>query len=181
VEHISDRVAVMYLGRIVELAPAEELYRDPRHPYTEGLLRAVPRLGRKLERLAVIPGTVPSPAAWPLGCRFHTRCPYGWDLCVRQQPPLLQVRGDASRFARCWLEEHPDHRAEIRARGVYTDGRLEAPAERYHRELAARGEAPPPEGPPLEGTPEALLPEPERNDAATRREARGAVRTERER
>jgi oligopeptide/dipeptide ABC transporter ATP-binding protein len=181
VAEVCDRVVVMYAGQVVEQGSVAQIFTDPRHPYTEGLLRAVPRLGRKLERLAVIPGTVPSPAAWPLGCRFHTRCPYGWDLCVREQPPLLQVRGDASRFARCWLEEHPDRRAEMRARGVYTDGRLEAPAERYHRELAARGEAPPPESAPLEGTPEALLPEPEPNDVATRREPRGAVRTERER
>jgi peptide/nickel transport system ATP-binding protein len=123
VAEVCDRVVVMYAGQVAEQGPVDQLFREPRHPYTEGLLRAVPRLGRKAESLAVIPGTVPSPAAWPAGCRFHTRCPYGWDLCVLEPPPLLQVRDDPARDTRCWLEEQPARRADMRARGVYTDGR----------------------------------------------------------
>jgi oligopeptide/dipeptide ABC transporter ATP-binding protein len=183
VAEVCDRVVVMYAGQVVEQGSVAQIFTDPRHPYTEGLLRAVPRLGQKLDKLAVIPGTVPSPIGWPVGCRFHTRCPYGWDLCVREQPPLLPVRGEEARVARCWLEEHPARRAEIRARGVYTDGKapLEAPAEQYHRVMAAHGEAPPPEGARLEDASESLLPEPEREDLATRREPRGEVRRENER
>jgi peptide/nickel transport system ATP-binding protein len=180
VAEVCDRVVVMYAGQVVEHGTVEQIFRDPRHPYTEGLLKAVPRLGVKQDSLAVIPGTVPSPTEWPLGCRFHTRCPYGWDLCVREAPPLLQTRVDAGRIARCWLEEHPGRRAEVRERGAFdsavsgTDVDAPAPAEAYHREAAARGEAPPPEtGPPLEPPPETMLPEAERRDADARRTRRG--------
>ncbi len=101
-----DRVLVMYAGRIVEEGPADRLFRDPRHPYTRGLLRAIPRPGRSAERLAVIPGTVPAPTAWPTGCRFRPRCPFAWDRCM-EEPPLLDA-GNAQ-ISRCWqeLEESP--------------------------------------------------------------------------
>jgi hypothetical protein len=71
------------------------------------------------DKLAVIPGTVPSPIHWPVGCRFHDRCPYSWDKCVREMPPLLQARTDPSQTARCWLETNPERRAEVRARGSF--------------------------------------------------------------
>jgi peptide/nickel transport system ATP-binding protein len=119
VAEVCDRVVVMYAGQIVEEGTVEQVFRDPRHPYTEGLLKAVPRLGVKQHELAVIPGTVPSPVEWPVGCRFHTRCPYAWDRCVREAPPLLEVRGEEDRLARCWLEEEPERRAQVRRAGAF--------------------------------------------------------------
>lgn len=94
IEHISDRVAVMYLGRIVELTPADQLYKAPRHPYSEALLNAVPipnPHARKQKRPLL--GEIPSPLNPPSGCHFHPRCPYARELC-RQQSPELTDQGD---------------------------------------------------------------------------------------
>jgi len=104
VEHICDRIAVMYLGTVVELAATEDFSRSPRHPYTRALLLAVPLPDphRKTEPFA-IEGDVPSPIDPPTGCTFHPRCPYRFDRCSQQKPPLA----DASdgHFVACWLNE----------------------------------------------------------------------------
>ena len=103
------RVLVMYGGEIVEEAPVKELFAHAHHPYTEGLLGAMPRLGQARERLRTIPGTVPPPTSWPTGCRFHDRCPYAWERCTTEHPPLYQIEGGAH-VSRCHLAEEPDRR-----------------------------------------------------------------------
>jgi peptide/nickel transport system ATP-binding protein len=103
VRYLADRVAVMYLGRIVEEAEAERLFARPAHPYTRGLLEAVPSADPALRRArAVVRGDVPSPAAPPPGCRFHTRCPRVFERCAREEPPLFPVEAGASR---CFLSD----------------------------------------------------------------------------
>ena len=110
VQYFSDRVGVMYLGRIVELANVEELYRNPRHPYSVALLSAIPRPDPRLRRKRlVLKGDLPSPAAPPAGCKFHTRC---WlrerlgnpENCATIEPPLRDI-GDGHRTACHWAEE----------------------------------------------------------------------------
>jgi oligopeptide/dipeptide ABC transporter ATP-binding protein len=115
VAEVCDRVVVMYAGHVVEQGSVREIFEAPRHPYTEGLLQAIPRLRRRTERLAVIPGAVPAATAWPVGCRFHPRCPYMWERCLGD-PPLLDA--GPGRLARCWLEEEPERRVS----GVWSRG-----------------------------------------------------------
>jgi oligopeptide transport system ATP-binding protein len=104
VEHISDRVAVMYLGRIVEIAPARELYTAPKHPYTEALLSAVPipEPGLKRTRIRLV-GDVPNPINPPTGCHFHPRCPNAFDRCKVESPALKQATD--GHWAACHLND----------------------------------------------------------------------------
>jgi oligopeptide/dipeptide ABC transporter ATP-binding protein len=118
VRHVCDRVAVMYLGRIVETASTDSLFANPRHPYTQGLLRAIPRLvpGRRSTAAAVV-GDPPSPIALPSGCRFHPRCPIAAEpLCSTEDPRLAPGPGLSAHAAAChfaWKERPPAHIPEV--------------------------------------------------------------------
>jgi oligopeptide/dipeptide ABC transporter ATP-binding protein len=101
VEHISDRVAVMYLGKMVELAGREDLYRNPLHPYTKALFSAIPVPGAREKRDRVIlKGDVPSPLNPPKGCRFHPRCPLAMDICQQKEPSFKE--SGPLHWAACW-------------------------------------------------------------------------------
>ena len=105
VHHVSDRIAVMYLGVVVEIGPSDELFLAPVHPYTEALLSAIPAIEGEEEvrrERIVLEGEVPSPVAPPSGCRFHTRCRYATEICSIERPPLVDHGG--GRFAAC---HHP--------------------------------------------------------------------------
>ncbi|WP_185983441.1 ABC transporter ATP-binding protein [Aureimonas mangrovi] len=105
IRHMSDRVAVMYLGEIVELAPVDQLYDAPLHPYTQALLKAIPApsVHRRTAR-ELLQGDVPSPTALPSGCRFHTRCPHARPRCSSEHPSLTVVEGGRSVACHFWRE-----------------------------------------------------------------------------
>lgn len=105
---VADRVIVMYAGEIIEDAPASALFAAPHHPYAAALLHAVPRVGERLDRLAVIPGVVPPATAWPTGCRFRERCAFAWDRCETEHPPLYTLT--PTHHSRCHLAAEPAHR-----------------------------------------------------------------------
>ena len=107
VAEVADDVAVMYAGRVVETGPVAQIFGDPQHPYTVGLMGSLPSLGRRQGRLTSIPGAVPPPARWPAGCRFSTRCPFADARCRAEAPPLVAMPG--GQLAACFrtpLEIH---------------------------------------------------------------------------
>jgi len=126
----ADEVVIMYASRIVERSPARAIFDHPLHPYTRGLLRSLPRLGARRDRLEVIPGTVPDPLDFPTGCKFHPRCRLGADdrRCQTIEPELRPVRPD--RWVACWY-----------APGYETDDEFKAYEARYgkHKREPARG------------------------------------------
>jgi oligopeptide/dipeptide ABC transporter ATP-binding protein len=143
----ADTVAVMYASRVVEFARVEDLFDNPKHPYTEGLFRSVPKLGDESTRLATIPGNVPNPANFPVGCKFHTRCPKARELaanapaneivqitigsekatvmrsCVESEPTLRQV--ESNHWAACHFAEN------------YTTASPTTPRSNHRREVIA--------------------------------------------
>ncbi len=110
VAETASRVVIMYAGEVVEQAPVDRLFARPQHPYTEGLLAAMPRLGQARERLLTIPGTVPAPTDWPVGCRFRDRCPYAWERAEHEHPALSEVEG--GHLSRCHLTQEPQRRLQ---------------------------------------------------------------------
>src|SRR5437016_1765759 len=128
VRHVSDRIAVMYLGKIVEISPAEELYRRPVHPYTEALLSAIPipdpELAERRERI-VLQGDVPSPVDPPSGCRFHPRCRYATEICAQEEPPHVDYGN--GHLAACHHPLNVDK--ETLARATVDDRRTPAEAD----------------------------------------------------
>jgi len=102
VRHVADEVSVMYLGRMVETAPTLPLWEHPAHPYSEALIAAVPRADGGGVLPDSLPGEVPDPSHPPTGCRFHPRCPYAFDRCTVEEPPLLELSG--GRASACWLQ-----------------------------------------------------------------------------
>ncbi|MDQ6695219.1 MAG: ABC transporter ATP-binding protein [Chloroflexota bacterium] len=101
IAEMADNVVVMYAGKIVEESPVNDLFAEPKHPYTQGLLASIPVLGEVKEKLAVIPGSVPSLRNLPAGCRFAGRCPFVMEICRTEEPGLIRISD--TRTARCWL------------------------------------------------------------------------------
>lgn len=103
IKYLADRVAIMYLGEIVELGTTEEIFANPKHPYTQALLSAVPQIsGNESERI-LLQGDLPSPAKLPQGCKFHTRCPKCFEKCKNQQPDNIKISN--SHYVKCFLYE----------------------------------------------------------------------------
>ena len=100
IAEVSERVAVMYASKIVEYTDVETLFADPKHFYTWGLMRSIPRLEKEVERLEAIPGIVPNPMDFPEGCKYHTRCPMSDDKCRSEEPELEEV--EPGHYVSCW-------------------------------------------------------------------------------
>lgn len=101
ISELADRILVMYAGQIIEEGPAEEILENPLHPYTQGLIRAVPRLRGPRAKLEKIPGRPPDPSSYPPGCRFHPRCPFAEEICRTREPGFFEY--SENHLVRCWL------------------------------------------------------------------------------
>ncbi|MFC4778222.1 ABC transporter ATP-binding protein [Paenibacillus sp. GCM10023252] len=115
VAEMADHVVVMYAGKVVEEAPVKELFRHPKHPYTQGLMKAKPMLGQSAERLYTIPGQVRNPLTLGDFCAFHERCVHAMEICRTKQPPLEEQT--AGHKAACWLYEEDEHQEGVRRDG----------------------------------------------------------------
>lgn len=100
IAEVSDRVAVMYAGKIVEYTDVKTLYADPKHPYTWGLMHSIPHIEKDLDRLEAIPGNVPNPLNFPTGCKYNTRCPFATDKCRTDEPDIVEV--EEGHHVACW-------------------------------------------------------------------------------
>ncbi len=103
VEHISDRIVIMYLGRVVEVSPTGELFDEPNHPYTQALLSEVPRIDLRKRDYTPVSGEIPSPLDPPSGCHFHPRCPFATERCARERPALKEI--GPGRLSACHLND----------------------------------------------------------------------------
>jgi len=103
VKYMGDRVAVMYVGKLVELAPVKDLYNNPQHPYTEALMSAIPIPGRRREDRIILKGSVPTPIDPPPGCRFHPRCPYSEPKCAKEDPEFIEIKNE--HFVACHVRK----------------------------------------------------------------------------
>jgi oligopeptide/dipeptide ABC transporter ATP-binding protein len=97
----SDDVVVMYMGKVAEQSDVRQVFHDPKHPYTQGLMKSIPSLAKRKERLEPIKGVVPDPYDLPPGCVFNPRCPYAQEICGKEEPPFFEVEG--GHWAKCWL------------------------------------------------------------------------------
>jgi len=102
---LADRMGIMYAGLMMEVSPVVETFKDPLHPYTQGLISSIPAIGGSRDRMVGIPGRAPSPLAWPSGCRFHPRCPQAMDICREKMPVMREVAPD--RLVACHLFGDP--------------------------------------------------------------------------
>ena len=121
VAEISDDVVVMYAGNVIEEGMVESIFNVPQHPYTWGLLGSLPRLDADVERLTQIPGQPPSLLNPPSGCRFHPRCPYVMDVCVREVPKLGPTASDPAHLQACFLDDQTKEREAAKLLAVYAE------------------------------------------------------------
>ena len=104
VAEIADRVAIMYLANIVEVGNVEDIFYDPKHPYTDALIKSIPSISGAIGDVEPIPGPVPDPVSPPSGCRFHPRCPFAFDKCTKEEPKLKDIEGESKneeKITRC--------------------------------------------------------------------------------
>lgn len=122
ISQIADRIAVMYASRIAEYASAKEIFDNPKHPYTVGLLNSIPEIGKNEEKLQAIPGQLPNPLSHIEGCRFHPRCFFATDKCIKNGPPLEEISHQHK--TACWRQEIVNKNSWIEYSKRYKNGRI---------------------------------------------------------